>query len=132
MVGIPDQDLVFFISLMHFILHFQFIDCSKKYKHANGLKYHQSHAHGAGSMDEDSQQLPESPRDSQQLPDSPPPIQSKHATPLPSTRAPLSSFESIASSGESIRTFRKFKTKKQKTIERKILNLIISVKCRFW
>lgn len=25
-------------------------DCSKKYKHANGLKYHQSHAHGAGSM----------------------------------------------------------------------------------
>lgn len=37
-------------------------DCSKKYKHANGLKYHQSHAHGAGSMDEDSQQQPESPR----------------------------------------------------------------------
>lgn len=23
-------------------------DCGKKYKHANGLKYHQSHAHGAG------------------------------------------------------------------------------------
>lgn len=37
-------------------------DCSKKYKHANGLKYHQSHAHGVGSMDEDSQQPPESPR----------------------------------------------------------------------
>lgn len=37
-------------------------DCSKKYKHANGLRYHQSHAHGSGSMDEDSQQEPESPR----------------------------------------------------------------------
>lgn len=37
-------------------------DCSKKYKHANGLRYHQSHAHGSGSMDEDSLQLPESPR----------------------------------------------------------------------
>lgn len=35
-------------------------DCSKKYKHANGLRYHQSHAHGSGSMDEDTQ-LPESP-----------------------------------------------------------------------
>lgn len=37
-------------------------DCSKKYKHANGLKYHQSHAHGSGSMDEDSLQTPESPQ----------------------------------------------------------------------
>uniref|UniRef100_A0A1A9WQF4 C2H2-type domain-containing protein n=1 Tax=Glossina brevipalpis TaxID=37001 RepID=A0A1A9WQF4_9MUSC len=35
-------------------------DCSKKYKHANGLRYHQSHAHGGvASMDEDSLQLPE-------------------------------------------------------------------------
>lgn len=82
-----------------------FLDCSKKYKHANGLKYHQSHAHGAGSMDEDSQQLPESPRDSQQLPESPPPIQKHasniHASPLPSSRSSLSSFESIVASGES-------------------------------
>lgn len=38
-------------------------DCSKKYKHANGLKYHQSHAHGSvSSMDEDSSQPPESPQ----------------------------------------------------------------------
>ncbi|XP_053966394.1 mucin-2 isoform X1 [Anastrepha ludens] len=37
-------------------------DCSKKYKHANGLRYHQSHAHGSAcSMDEDSLQLPEEP-----------------------------------------------------------------------
>lgn len=38
-------------------------DCSKKYKNSNGLKYHQSHAHGSvSSMDEDSSQLPESPQ----------------------------------------------------------------------
>lgn len=38
-------------------------DCSKKYKHANGLRYHQSHAHGSiSSMDEDSSQPPESPQ----------------------------------------------------------------------
>lgn len=38
-------------------------DCSKKYKHANGLKYHQSHAHGSvSSVDEDSSQAPESPQ----------------------------------------------------------------------
>lgn len=34
--------------------------CSKKYKHANGLRYHQSHAHGGGSAtlmgDDDSRQ----------------------------------------------------------------------------
>lgn len=30
-------------------------DCSKKYKHANGLRYHQSHAHGSTTLlDEDS------------------------------------------------------------------------------
>lgn len=29
-------------------------DCSKKYKHVNGLRYHQSHAHGSASLlDED-------------------------------------------------------------------------------
>ncbi|XP_061391300.1 uncharacterized protein LOC133326697 [Musca vetustissima] len=28
-------------------------DCSKKYKHANGLRYHQSHAHGSISMVDD-------------------------------------------------------------------------------
>ena len=38
-------------------------DCSKKYKHANGLKYHQSHAHGSiSSIDDDSSQAPESPQ----------------------------------------------------------------------
>lgn len=42
--------------------------CSKKYKHANGLRYHQSHAHGGGSgmlagNDDDSSQPPiESPK----------------------------------------------------------------------
>lgn len=28
-------------------------DCSKKYKHANGLRYHQSHAHGGSSVVDD-------------------------------------------------------------------------------
>lgn len=37
-------------------------DCSKKYKHANGLKYHQSHAHGTNlSTEEDMNAAPESP-----------------------------------------------------------------------
>lgn len=39
-------------------------DCSKKYKHANGLKYHQSHAHGINA-DDDSLTAPESPQRSQ-------------------------------------------------------------------
>ncbi|KAM7342417.1 scribbler isoform 2-T2 [Cochliomyia hominivorax] len=47
-------------------------DCSKKYKHVNGLRYHQSHAHGTASLlDEDSMAETE-----------------EHVTPLPS---PLSS-----------------------------------------
>lgn len=52
-------------------------------------------------MDEDSQQLPESPRDSQQMPESPPPLQKTAArsSPLPSSRSSLSSFESIVASG---------------------------------
>lgn len=54
-------------------------DCSKKYKHANGLKYHQSHAHGSSSMDEDSMQLPESPVRSQ------PPTTPSPAPPPPAT-----------------------------------------------
>lgn len=37
-------------------------DCSKKYKHANGLKYHQSHAHGTNLSTEDA--APESPNTS--------------------------------------------------------------------
>ncbi|KAL7052430.1 hypothetical protein ACKWTF_004864 [Chironomus riparius] len=37
-------------------------DCSKKYKHANGLKYHQSHAHGTiTSTEEETLQPPDSP-----------------------------------------------------------------------
>lgn len=39
-------------------------DCSKKYKHVNGLKYHQSHAHGINA-DDDSLTAPESPQRSQ-------------------------------------------------------------------
>jgi hypothetical protein len=40
-------------------------DCSKKYKHANGLKYHQSHAHGTIlNAEEDSNLVPDSPQDS--------------------------------------------------------------------
>lgn len=58
-------------------------------------------------MDEDSQQLPESPRDSQQLPDSPPPSQKHapaiHTSPLPSSRSSLSSFESIVASGNHLK-----------------------------
>lgn len=37
-------------------------DCSKKYKFANGLKYHQSHAHGLVMLDEDLLQTPGSPQ----------------------------------------------------------------------
>lgn len=36
-------------------------DCSKKYKHANGLKYHQSHAHGTNFSAEDDNAAPDSP-----------------------------------------------------------------------
>jgi hypothetical protein len=36
-------------------------DCSKKYKHANGLKYHQSHAHGTNFSAEDEVAPPDSP-----------------------------------------------------------------------
>lgn len=38
-------------------------DCSKKYKHANGLKYHQSHAHGTITNTDDDTPLiqPDSP-----------------------------------------------------------------------
>lgn len=32
-------------------------NCSKKYKHINGLKYHQSHAHGSVADDEDTKGL---------------------------------------------------------------------------
>lgn len=46
-------------------------DCSKKYKHANGLKYHQSHAHGIiSSVDEDSLTAPDSPSQRSQSPPS--------------------------------------------------------------
>lgn len=61
-------------------------DCSKKYKHANGLKYHQSHAHGAGSMDEDSQQLPESPPI--QAPTTPSPNSAQQPVPSTTPTAP--------------------------------------------
>jgi hypothetical protein len=54
-------------------------DCSKKYKHANGLKYHQSHAHGViTTIDEDS---------SSQAPDSPKPRPSSPAVPAPAPTA---------------------------------------------
>ncbi|XP_058455502.1 mucin-2 isoform X2 [Malaya genurostris] len=58
-------------------------DCSKKYKHANGLRYHQSHAHGSvSSMDEDSSHPPESP---QRIapPTTPSPVPSVHTSNLP-------------------------------------------------
>lgn len=51
-------------------------DCSKKYKHVNGLRYHQSHAHGNTSLlDEDSMAETEghiTPQPSP-LPSTPPP-----------------------------------------------------------
>lgn len=44
-------------------------DCSKKYKHANGLKYHQSHAHGIiSNIDDDSLTAPDSPSQRSQSP----------------------------------------------------------------
>lgn len=73
-------------------------DCSKKYKHANGLKYHQSHAHGAGSMDEDSQQPPESPRAAPPTTPSPAP-----ATPQPVTTTTVQC-QSIASTSPPVQT----------------------------
>lgn len=46
-------------------------DCSKKYKHANGLKYHQSHAHGIiSNADDDSLTAPDSPSQRSQSPPS--------------------------------------------------------------
>ncbi|XP_053697920.1 zinc finger protein 609 isoform X2 [Sabethes cyaneus] len=58
-------------------------DCSKKYKHANGLRYHQSHAHGSiSSMDEDSSQPPESPQRAA-LPATPSPTPTVQPTILP-------------------------------------------------
>ncbi|XP_055307172.1 nuclear pore complex protein Nup153-like [Sitodiplosis mosellana] len=65
-------------------------DCSKKCKHANGLKYHQSRVHGAGSIDGDSERLPKSH----------PPLP-KHAADIHSSRCSLSSFESIVVFGHS-------------------------------
>ncbi|EAT40951.1 AAEL007376-PA [Aedes aegypti] len=62
-------------------------DCSKKYKHANGLRYHQSHAHGSvSSMDEDSSQPPESP---QRIapPTTPSPLPTVQSTNLPTVAA---------------------------------------------
>lgn len=68
-------------------------DCSKKYKHANGLRYHQSHAHGSvSSMDEDSSsQAPESPQ-RLNAPTSPSPGPQLPSTPssLPMTTSNLS------------------------------------------
>lgn len=44
-------------------------DCSKKYKHANALKYHQSHAHGLiSNADDDSMTAPDSPSQRSQSP----------------------------------------------------------------
>lgn len=44
-------------------------DCCKKYKHANGLKYHQSHVHGIiSNADEDSLTAPDSPSQRSQSP----------------------------------------------------------------
>lgn len=58
-------------------------DCSKKYKHANGLKYHQSHAHGL-MLDEDSLQPPESPgRQPSSTTPSPAPQPTPATTPQP-------------------------------------------------
>lgn len=59
-------------------------DCSKKYKHANGLKYHQSHAHGIlSSIDEDSTQAPESPQRADRPQTPPTSIQSTTITNTP-------------------------------------------------
>ncbi|XP_067633114.1 zinc finger protein 608 isoform X2 [Eurosta solidaginis] len=58
-------------------------DCSKKYKHANGLRYHQSHAHGSAcSMDEDSLQLPDEPPTPSCSP-APPAQNTRAVTPTP-------------------------------------------------
>jgi hypothetical protein len=89
-------------------------DCSKKYKHANGLKYHQSHAHPSSTtcsfvgVDEDSSQAPESP-----TAPSPTPIQQaaaaanganeEKASPVPSLPVRIENF-SIGSGKEMANT----------------------------
>jgi hypothetical protein len=61
-------------------------DCSKKYKHANGLKYHQSHAHGIiSNADDDSLTAPDSPSQRSQSP--------TNSTPLDTTFSQKINFE---------------------------------------
>lgn len=56
-------------------------NCSKKYKHINGLKYHQSHAHG-GAEDEETKESAGSLSEAEETP-SPAPVVKKEAEPLP-------------------------------------------------
>ncbi|XP_055614017.1 serine-rich adhesin for platelets isoform X2 [Uranotaenia lowii] len=76
-------------------------DCSKKYKHANGLRYHQSHAHGSvSSMDEDSSHPPESPQ-RVAAPATPPPTCSTTSQTTVQTTTTSTSTNSSALSSES-------------------------------
>jgi hypothetical protein len=69
-------------------------DCSKKYKHANGLKYHQSHAHGIiSNADDDSLTAPDSPSQRSQSP----PNANSADTAFPQKM----NFESVKSVGDS-------------------------------
>lgn len=74
-------------------------NCSKKYKHINGLKYHQSHAHGAVADDDadskDVSETDESPAETPlALPPSPP-APKKEASPEPLAK-PLSPVPPVA------------------------------------
>lgn len=71
-------------------------DCSKKYKHANGLKYHQSHAHGIiSNADDDSMTAPDSPSQRSQSP--PPNPGASEKTSMDTTFSQKINFESTTS-----------------------------------
>lgn len=75
-------------------------DCSKKYKHVNGLRYHQSHAHGSATMlDEDSMAETEEHVTPQPSPQSSTPTPSMTPNPsdlISNTQTELSSQSTIA------------------------------------
>ncbi|KAF4530764.1 hypothetical protein B566_EDAN007986 [Ephemera danica] len=63
-------------------------NCSKKYKHINGLKYHQSHAHGGGEEDslldsKDAISLSENDESNAEPPSVPPSPSPEKCSPLP-------------------------------------------------
>lgn len=75
-------------------------DCSKKYKHANGLKYHQSHAHGIiSNADDDSLTAPDSPSQRSQ---SPPSVRSSEKMAIDPSFSQKINYEPVKTTGASV------------------------------